>query len=217
MDMSAARWHEPFDDRRHAQRVDTEGTALVHLHHRTLCARIADVSTSGVRLRLARGLELASLADARVVVELRLDGARNGWLRFPGTVQRVDGAAYEVVVAFDAVPADFEDVIQDELVAALEGDRSHFVLLVDADPHRRSALARAFSTAGCRVAETCAPLEALSALDESKTHFSLIAIADTSPAIIGEEFRRFIAAVHPELTHLSMRMPRSRQARKRDS
>ena len=208
--MVAAQWKEPFDNRRRAQRVDSEGTALVHLHGRTMSARIVDLSTGGVRLRLARGLDVAPLEDARVVVELRLDGARSRWLRFGGMVRRVDTSTYEVVIGFWTIPTDFEDLVQDELIAALEGARAPGVLLVDGDSHRRSTLARAFSSAGCRVAETCAPLEALSALDESKSHFSLIAIADTTPAFIAEEFRRFVAEAHPELTNLVMRMPRPR-------
>lgn len=47
-------------------------------------------------------------------------------------------------------------------------------------------------------------------LDESKNHFSLIAIADTEPVEVAKEFRRFVADVHPELTNLVMGMPRAR-------
>ena len=192
----------------------TEGTALVHLHDHTMCARIVDLSTGGARLRLARGLELGALLDARVVVELRLDGAHSRWLRCGGVVRRVEISSYEVVIAFWKIPTDFEDLVQDELVAALEDGRAPRVLLVDADVRRRSRLARAFSAAGCRVAEVRAPLDALSALDESKTHFSLIAIADTTPAFIAEELRRYVADVHPGLTNLMMHMPEQRPARR---
>jgi hypothetical protein len=206
----AAQWTQPFDNRRHTQRVDAEGTGVVHLRDRTMFARIVDLGIGGVRLGLTRAVESESLTGAPVVVELRLDGARSKWLRFGGTVQRVDTSACEIAIAFRTIPTDFEDVVQDELVAALEGDRTPRVLLVDADTHRRSTLARAFSAAGCRVTEVRAPLDALSALDESKSHYTLIAIADTIPELIGEEFRRFVSDTHPELTNLVMRMPRPR-------
>jgi hypothetical protein len=208
--MVAAGWNGPFENRRHAQRVDTEGTAVVRLLARRIGARVVDLSARGVRLRFAPGVDLGALDGARVVVEIRLDGVRSTWLRFGGTIRRVDASLGEVVIVFWSIPTDFEDLVQDELIAALESDAAPRALLVDTDRHRRSTLARAFGAAGWRVAEVGAPLEALSVLDESKNHFSLIAIADTIPAFIGEEFRAFVADVHPELTNLIMPMPRPR-------
>ena len=124
-------------------------------------------------------------------VELHLDRAGATWLRFRGEVIRA--TEHEVAIAFVAIPLDFADVVQDALVSALEGAALAHVLLVDENAERRTPFAALLRRAGCRVAETSTPLEAIAHLGGAAIHSWVVAIADTVPVSTADDLRRFLA------------------------
>jgi hypothetical protein len=98
-------------DRRRAVRVGARGRIVLHggrLGH----GKILDLSASGVRIRLA-GPAGGYVAEQRVLLDLRLDGAAGGRWRLSGRITRVAHES-EIAIAFDAVPTDFESWVQAE-------------------------------------------------------------------------------------------------------
>jgi hypothetical protein len=102
-----------------------------------------------------------------------------------------------MAIGFDAVPDDFEDCIQDELLAAVEHDILPRMILVDTVDGRRNKIAGAFRSAGCHVTEASTPLEAIAHLGGSRFELGLIAIADTVPETVAEQLREFLLDEHP--------------------
>ena len=193
------RWNDPTGDRRHVQRVCSTGSVTIQLCAEEIRARIEDLAVGGVRLILDPASKLLPIGGVRARMDLRLDGSSAGWLRTTGHVLRVRRALRTIAVQFDDVPSDFEDLIQDELLGALERDRSTAVLIVDAVDHRRRLLAEAFRVAGCHVTEARTPLEAIFYLDDSRLHAALVAVADTEPTHTADELRRFVSDEYPRL------------------
>jgi hypothetical protein len=109
-------------ERRHSGRVHSTGTAIVHGWFTTR-ARIDDLAIGGLSLLVDDATTMPEVG-AHVRIELRLDGLGR-WLNLIGSVARVDtrrhGAA--LVIELRVVPPDFEDLVQDELLTALE--RAH--------------------------------------------------------------------------------------------
>lgn len=189
---SGLRW---IDKRRDA-RVVAGGSVLVHAHGGAR-GRVVDVSAGGARIELAREAPRFAVGD-RISLELHLDRRDATWLRFSGVVTRA-GADREIAIAFEAVPVDFADRVQDELLDAIEALAASQILLVDGDPARRELLATELRDAGCHVEETATPLEALDALGASGGVRRLIAIADSVPAAVADELRAYVADAHPDV------------------
>ena len=133
-----------------------------------------------------------------VQLAIRVDGIGGGWLSLLGRIERIDARALAsaIVIELDAVPPDFEDLVQDELLAALECAQTPHVLVVDADRGRRDLVAGAFRDTGCHVIETTSPLEAVMALDESKLHPWAVVIAETD-SVRTDELRSFLREAYP--------------------
>jgi PleD family two-component response regulator len=102
-----------------------------------------------------------------------------------------------MAIGFDAVPGDFEDCVQDELLAAVEHDALPDMILVDTVGGRRSKIANAFRNAGCHVTEASTPLEALAYVRGSRSELGLIAIADTVPETVAEQLRESLLDEQP--------------------
>jgi arginine decarboxylase-like protein len=159
-------------------------------------ARIVDLAVGGVRVQMAPTVMPA--IGARVRIDLRLDGVGR-WHHVSGHIER--SAACELVIAFDEVPAGFEDAVHDELLAALECARTRQVVLVDADCRRRERIAHAFLAAGMHAIQTSSPLEAIAELDESRLHPWAIVIANSRGA---HQLRAFLGNLYPRIPMMTI-------------
>ena len=181
-------------DRRQHIRIAPKGAVILTSGDRTLRGRITNLGQGGLLVAttvedpdqwLGRGVEVA----------LRLDGQSAEWLRASGRILRI--AAEGIAILFDRIPEELVRMI-DEMSAA---SRSHLrilsAVLVDADSSRRAAMAEGFRAAGCRVIETSTPLETIVRLGESSFEPDLIVIADSAPAIVSDDLRRFMERNHP--------------------
>lgn len=113
------RRQEEHAERRRAPRIATPGNVVLHapvVAH----GRIVDLSASGVRLQLdpdrARD---GDDAPPEVDLDLRFDAIDADWQRFRGRVVR-EAPDGNVAIAFEQVPRDFEDRIQDQILDRLE-------------------------------------------------------------------------------------------------
>jgi hypothetical protein len=126
-------------ERRKSGRVQSTGTAVlrgsVAAH-----ARILDLAIGGLRLLVD---DAAAVPDvgAHVRLEVRLDGLGR-WLHLIGSVVRVDarGSGAALVIELLVVPPDFEDLVQDELLSALEWAQLKRILLVDGARERHDGV-----------------------------------------------------------------------------
>jgi hypothetical protein len=179
--------------RRHA-RISPKGTSVVHATSYALRGRIVNLGEGGmfVATRVsAPELLLGSAVD----IELRLDTGFAQWLRGTGRIVRV--TADGVAIAFDALPAQLRKMIEDLTTASRARVRILAVVLIDADPPRRSAMAEGFRAAGCDVIEAATPLEAIVRLGESSFEPDVIAVADSQPSTAAEDMRTFVHHNHP--------------------
>jgi hypothetical protein len=176
-------------ERRRWFRVAARGSVLLHAAN-VARGRVIDLSSGGMRIGLLKTDGFRR--DDAVDLDVHLDGAAATWVPLHGTIVRVDQGA-EVAVRFETVPADFEDAVEDEILADVESERVAHVLLVDPDATRRRPLAEALRRNGCHVVELATPLEVIQRVGESQTHAWLIAIAETIPETVAEELRGYLA------------------------
>jgi AmiR/NasT family two-component response regulator len=71
------------------------------------------------------------------------------------------------------------------------------VVLIDADPARRAAIAAGFRAAGCQLIEVATQLEAIVRLGESHFEPDIIAVASTQPVTAADEMCAFVEHYHP--------------------
>jgi len=183
-------------ERRHGGRAETHGSVFLRSAAGAR-GRILDVSSRGVRFQLAPG-DRAAAVDARVAIDLRLDGSRRRWFHLGGRVRRVDDDG-RMVVCLYAVPMDFEDAVQDELLAMLENQAFEHVLLVDNDDTRREIAAAKLRANGQRVTAVATPLEVISHLGESRDYPQLVIIAHGYPETIADELRDYVTIEHADI------------------
>lgn len=185
-------------DRRNSGRVRATGTAVLHGSF-AVRARILDLAIGGVSLLAEEALALPDVG-AHVHLDARLDGLGR-WLHLSGTVVRVDAreSGVALVIELLVVPQDFEDLVQGELLSALECARLPRVLLVDDSRSRRELVAAAFRGTGCNVIEVSTPLAAIAEIDQSGLHLSAVVIADSKVASYADELRRFLGDVYPHV------------------
>ena len=191
------RRYEPGGERRHAGRVESTGTVVVHMGDVAIKARILDLAVGGIRVHTAFAPQPHS-RGTRVRIDLRVDGVGH-WIHLHGHVDRVEdsAASSEIVIVLDHVPPSFEDLVQDELLASLECARTPHVLLVDAYRLRRGLVSDAFRVFGFHVIEASSPVEAIAYLGESQLHPWAIAIADSDVDASADELRRFMDDLYP--------------------
>jgi CheY-like chemotaxis protein len=185
-------------ERRHSGRVQATGTAIVHGSFAAR-GRIIDLAVGGLTVLVDDAATVPEVG-ARVRVDVRLDG-RGDWLPLVGSVARVDarGSAVALAIELLVVPPEFEDLIQDELLAALECSRRPRILLVDVARGRRELVAAAFRATGCEVLEVSSPLEAINAIDQSRLHLLAVVIADTEIASRADDLRSFLGEMYPRV------------------
>lgn len=163
--------------------------------------RVADLSLGGLSATTVTTVPERLLASA-VEIELRFDGSERAWCELGGRLLR--SGATSLAVAFDRVPAGFAQTLE-EMHDALHGRRRVLsIVLVDAEDARRTTLADGFRRACCNVIDTATPLEAIVRLGESHFEPDVIAIADSSPAAISDELRRFVGREHPRARILTI-------------
>ena len=188
---------EPHE-RRHSGRVEASGSAIVH-GPCVARARILDLAVGGLGLLVDADASVPDVGT-HVRVEFRLDGCGR-WLHVIGRVARVDarGSSSALVIELLVVPPEFEDLVQDELLAALECAEQPQILLVDATRRRRELVAAAFRATGCSVIEVSSPLEAITEIGQSRLHLRAVVIADTELASRADELRRFLDEAYPRV------------------
>lgn len=181
-------------ERRREHRVSPKGTMIVRAGTHVIRGRICNLSRSGL-LAATRTTAPERILGMTAEVEVRLDGRESSWLPLNARVVRIE--ANSLALAFDEVPASFTRILDEISSASYRNDRRYSVVLVDPEPARRAIAAEAYRVAGCEVIEVSTPLEAIVRLGESHFEPDLIAIADSLPATISDELRRFVDAEHP--------------------
>lgn len=104
-------------------RLHPQGTVVLRRYDDTLHGRIVDLAADGIGLHSDRAFE--DLADQVVRVDITL-GRGRVWSAL-GHVVRSDTVTHSVAVAFDDVPCELEDYVQDQLLRALEQERSETI------------------------------------------------------------------------------------------
>ena len=191
-----ARLRTPHELRR-AMRVRSKGSVRIHCGNRMIPGRIVDLAVGGICVRAELPLGVLGLLGELTRIDLRLDGGASKQFALLGRVLRVSTPTRSIAIGFDAVPEDFEDCVQDELLAAVEHDALPRMILVDAVDARRNEIASAFRNAGCHVTEASTPLEAIAYLGGSRFELGLIAIADSVPETVAEQLREFLVDEYP--------------------
>jgi hypothetical protein len=190
-------WTETPRERRRTMRVCSKGSVRFRHGAQLVRGRILDLSVGGASLRAEPVVGLGPYIGEPVRVEVRLD-ARSKHFSLDGHVLRTTAATRVIAVGFDGAPRDFENCVQEELVAAGKHDALPHMILVDIALRRRHAFARAFRSAGCDVTEVSTPLEAIAQLGRLRFHPGVIAIADSVPESTAEHLRTFLRSEHPE-------------------
>jgi hypothetical protein len=186
------------DERRRSGRVQATGTGVLHgtfAGH----ARILDLAIGGVSL-LVHDAAAPAQVGAHVALDVRLDGLGHWW-HLRGSVMRADACAsgYVLVIALRVVPPGFEDLVQDELLSALECAERPHILLVDGAREHRELMAKGLRSTGYHVIEVSSPLEAIAEMDQSRLHLRAVIVVDTKPASHAEALRRFLRETYAEV------------------
>lgn len=191
-------WTETPRERRRTMRVRSKGS--VHIRHRArlIRGRILDLGVGGINVHAELPIGLALLAGESVHVDVKLDACSKEF-SLSGHVLRSLAATKAIAIEFDEIPSNFEDCVQDELLAAVEHDAVPRMILVDMAAKRRGKFANAFRGAGCCVTEVSTPLEAIARLGQLQFEPGVIAIADSVPESIAEDLREFLCEQHPEV------------------
>jgi CheY-like chemotaxis protein len=178
--------------------VRSTGTAIVHGPF-AAHGRIIDLAIGGLSLLVDDAAVVPDIG-AHLRLDVRLDGLGR-WLHLTGSVVRIEarGSAVALVIQLLAVPPEFEDLVQEELLSALECSRFPRILLVDVSRGRRELVAAAFRATGYEVIEVSSPLEAISEIDQSRLRLWAVVIADTEIASHADELRRFLGETCPRV------------------
>jgi PilZ domain len=153
-------WPETPREKRHAMRVHPSGTAVLHRHDREHHGHIVDLAAGGVALDCTSTGE--HVGDT-VTLDIALE--RRHW-NIRGHIVRIDDAA--TAVAFDDIPLELEDYVQDELLDLVEHAARSNVAITD-----------------------LASVGAILALEDA---FDVIALPDTVPESVVEELRELLLA-----------------------
>jgi hypothetical protein len=163
--------------RRH-YRARVRGEVVLHGPDGVARCQIANLSLGGALLVPAPDTHVDLAVGTFVAIELHVGGNR-GWLTAPAHVVRVTGPGLPLAVEFDELPPALEDAISDQVLAAVEAERTPPVLVVDGMPARRRRLARAVRRIGCQPIEASTPLEAIERMEG--------ATMKPVAAVVGEE------------------------------
>lgn len=175
-------------------RIAPKGTVSLASGQHTLRGRIANLGKGGMLVATSIGAPNKLLAR-RAELEIRLDGHWAEWTQASGQIVRIQPNG--IAIRFEGISPPLAQLIELMSAASRAHLRALLVVLIDADPGRRSAIAEGFRTAGCTVVETATPLEAVVRLGEASFEPDLIAIADSTPAAMADDLRHFAERNHP--------------------
>jgi hypothetical protein len=182
-------------NRRRSFRAEVDGCAIVHAPGGVAVrCRVADIGLGGVRL-----VEPHHEPDVRAGVEvtLELECAGAGWVVQRGRVIRHENG--QIAIVFDKLAPEVEDLIEDEVLGAVEAARTPRVVVVDPSPERRRAVAASVRENGCLPLEAATPLEAVSMVERSRNHVRVVMVAETLTQTQRDELLEFLAEAHPTI------------------
>lgn len=179
-------------ERRRHYRAGLDASALIHAAAIVLRGRIVDLSLGGVRIRRADETTPCPAVGSAAMVELEL-GRR--WIAQDGRITRCE--LDELVITFGPLAAEVEDLIEDEVLAALEAAKRPRTIVVDPSAERRHRVAERLREAGCEPYEVATPLDAIGLLESPRHHISGVAIAQHLTQTNGDELCEFVAETNP--------------------
>lgn len=186
----------PRINRRHSYRAGVHGCAIVHAPGGVAQrCEIVDLGLGGVRLSQMVRDDPFLAAGTEVSVELECAGA--GWVFQRGVVIRHRGP--ELAVRFHAMSPEVEDLIEDEILGAVEAERAPRVVVVDRSDLRRAQVALALRRLGCCTLEAATPLEALELIECSRNHVCAVALSERLTQTQADELVEYLHEAHPEL------------------
>ncbi len=180
-------------ERRRHYRAGLEAGAVIHAAKLALRGRIVDLSLGGVRIRRLDDTAPCPAPGTAAMIELEI-GDR-GWVATDGRIHRCELG--EVVIAFAPLAAEVEDLIEDEVLAAIEATRRPRMIVVDQQPDRRRRVADKLREAGCDSYEAATPLEAIDLMERPRSHIRGVAVAEHLTQTGGDEFCDFVAETNP--------------------
>jgi CheY-like chemotaxis protein len=185
----------PQHERRHTPRATVRGNAIVHAAASVARCDIINLSMGGVLLQSTETVENRLAPGSRVIVELHVDAIDTEWIRLHGHVHRLDEKG-SFCVSFQDISPQFEDVMGDQVLAALESERLPRVLVVDLHSARRAKIAAALRCSGCAVIEVRTPLDAIAAVEQSRAHIELALVSEW-PAGTDGALMTYLHDAHP--------------------
>jgi CheY-like chemotaxis protein len=184
----------PTNRRRHF-RISVRGTALVYAPGDVVRCTIGNLSAGGT---LVHPVAVDTSLRPGLTVEIELHLAGGTTICHTGEVVRCLGDS--IAVTFTRPSAEIEDLIGDEVLAAVEASRAPRVLVVGRADDRRRRVATALTHAGYQPIETSTPLEAIDLIEGSRQHVTAAMVSeDPLTQTEGEELASFLAESHPDL------------------
>lgn len=181
------------NERRRHFRAQVAAQAVVHAARIALRGRVIDLCLGGVRVRRSDDDVPCPSFGTPAVIDMEL--GRVGWVTLDGWIQR--STIDEVVIAFDQLRPHIEDLIEEEVLAAIEANHRPRMVVVDPAPERRQRVAAALREAGCDSYEASTPLEAIDLVERPHNHIAGIAVAEQLTQTGGEELMDFFAETNP--------------------
>jgi CheY-like chemotaxis protein len=183
-------------NRRRSFRAGVHGSAVIHAPG-GIASRgvIADIGLGGVRVTDLVGDEPAIDPGTAVTVELECVGT--GWVAQKGRVIRHHRR--ELAILFEALAPEVEDLIEDEVLGAVEALREPRVVVVDRCVERRARIAEHLRHCGCQAIEVSTPLEAVEEIERSRNHVAAVALSLDLTQTNPEDMYRYISESHPEV------------------
>jgi CheY-like chemotaxis protein len=189
------RTEEEMVERRRYYRAGLETGAVVHAAKLALKGRIIDLSLGGVRIRRADDTAPCPAPGTAAMVEMEI--GEHGWIAADGFVVRA--AIDEIVISFAPLAAEVEDLIEDEVLAAIEASRRPRMIVVDQQRERRRRVADKLRAAGCDSYEAATPLEAIDLMERPRSHIKGVAVAEHLTQTGGDEFCDFVHQTNPNI------------------
>jgi hypothetical protein len=192
--MNDRRRAEEQGERRRHFRAGLESGAVIHASKIAIKGRIVDLSLGGVRVRRTDDQAPCPAAGAAAMIEMEI--GERGWIAADGIIRRA--GLDEVVISFAPLAAEVEDLIEDEVLAAIEAARRPRMIVVDQQPDRRRRVAEKLRAAGCDSYEASTPLEAIDLMERPRSHIKGVAIAERLTTQTGsDEFCEFVGETNP--------------------
>jgi CheY-like chemotaxis protein len=191
--MPERRRAESGSERRRHYRAQVAASAVVHASRVALRGRVVDLSLGGVRVR--RSDDDVPCPSFGTPAKIEFELGTFGWVAQDGWIQR--STIDEIVIAFDRLAPQIEDLIEEEVLAAVESERRPRMVVVDPAPERRHRVAMALREAGCDSYEASTPLEAIDLVERPHNHITGIAVAGQLTQTDGDELMDFFAETNP--------------------